>query len=211
MKNWKDIFVPNDDRFVTYLVQQAQAASAAMGVLYQFLMQETGSSAIDDLISEMSLLEKQGDAVRKRAILELLDTFVTPIDREDIYALSRSIDNILDYADSTVKELVLYDVEPTTYMREMVGVLKESVSRLEHAVETMLKDPQACVQDMVFVKRAENRIEELYRTANAALFDMTDMNFIFKVREVYRHLSNCADRMDEAADIIGNIIIKGNI
>lgn len=211
MKNWKNLFVPNEERFVSYLVEQAKVTSEAMGVLYQFLMQPSESNNQEELIATMSDLEKRGDALRKETIVNLLETFVTPIDREDIYALSRSIDNILDYADSTIKELVVYDVEPTAAMREMVSVLKESVTRLAHAVESMVKDPATCVEDMVFVKRSENRIEELYRTANADLFDMTDMNFIFKVREVYRHLSNCADRMDEAADIVGNIVIKGNI
>lgn len=196
---------------MTYLVEQAHAATDAMGVLHQFLVQPFEGDNQEELIAKMSRLEKLGDELRRKAIVDLLETFVTPIDREDIYALSRSIDDILDYADSTVKEIVIYDVEPTDAMREMVSVLKESVSKLANAVETMVREPSTCVEDIVLVKRAENRIEELYRRANADLFDRTDMNFIFKAREVYRHLSNCADRMDEAADIIGNIVIKGNI
>jgi len=211
MKNWRGIFRPKENRFLDLLVEQVQATLDGIKLLYTFVMERPTGDERDAMIAQMSALEKQGDQVRKNIIEELLSTFVTPIDREDINSLSLSIDDVLDYADSTVKELVMYNVEPTEAMLEMVQMLRDGVIALRSAVANMLDDPDATIRDMITAKRAENRIEDIYRRANAELFAMTDMHYIFKVREVYRHLSNSADRADEAADIIGAIVIKGNV
>lgn len=211
MKNWREIFRSRETRFLELLVEQTQATLGGIKVLYEFVMEHPSGTDRQDIIRKMSLLEKQGDQVRRTIIDELLNTFVTPFDREDINSLSLSIDDILDYADSTIKELVMYDVDPTQAMHEMVQLLHDGVVALRSAVEHMLVDPEAAIQDMITTKRAENRIEDVYRRANAELFSMTDMHHIFKVREIYRHLSNSADRADEAADIIGAIVIKGNV
>ncbi|MCL6454872.1 MAG: DUF47 family protein [Alicyclobacillus sp.] len=211
MKVWKDIFLPREGRFLQYLVRQAEVTVEGIDLLWAFVSEHPNGAVRDTMIERMSALEKDGDAIRKRIIQELLQTFVTPIDREDIYALSKSVDDILDYADSTVKELVVYHVEPTEAMVDMVRILRGAVVSLRRAIERMVAQPSGSIREMVATKKAENRIEDIYRRANAELFDMTDMNHIFKVREVYRHLSNAADRADEAADIIGSIVIKGNI
>lgn len=211
MKKWQDIFRSQETRFLELLVEQTQTTLDGTRVLYEFVMKRPSGNELEDIIEKMSLLEKQGDEVRKNIVEKLLSTFVTPFDREDINSLSLSIDDILDYADSTIKELVMYDVEPNQAMQKMVRMLRDGVVALRSAVENMLADPEATIRDMITAKRAENRVEDIYRRANAELFSMTDMHHIFKVREVYRHLSNSADRADEAADIIGAIVIKGNV
>ncbi|MCL6547568.1 MAG: DUF47 family protein [Alicyclobacillus sp.] len=212
MSGWKDVlFVSREKRFIDYLLAQADATLAGLEVLHQYLLRQPEREAREALIADMSRLEKQGDAIRRQTIQDLRETFVTPIDREDIYALSRSVDDILDYADSTVKELVVYDVVPTPAMERMVDSLRQAVESLRSAIEHMLDDPDLSLDGMVEAKRMENRVEDLYRRANAELFGETDIHLIFKIREVYRHLSNCADRVDEAADIIGSIVIKGNV
>ncbi|MCL6445355.1 MAG: DUF47 family protein [Alicyclobacillus sp.] len=211
LSGWKDLlFVSRERRFFDYLVEQADATLAGIELLAEFLNHRPDGDEREASIERMSLLEKQGDDIRRHIISELRDTFVTPIDREDIYALSRAIDDILDYVDSTVKELVVYDVAPTDWMREMVDNLREAVMHLRDATANLVVDADEALAAMVGAKKMENQIEDLYRRANAALFDETDVHYIFKVREVYRHLSNCADRVDEAADILGAIVIKGN-
>ncbi|MCL6516738.1 DUF47 family protein [Alicyclobacillus sp.] len=211
MKRLKEILLPRENRFVQYLMQQAEVTAEAVQLLQRFVTDRPEGAARDAQIERMSELEKQGDAIRRKIIQELLDTFVTPVDREDIYNLSRSVDDILDYADSTIKEIVLYEVEPTPFMVEMVATLCDAVVALRNAIRYMVDQPRRSVEHLVAAKKCENRMEDMYRRANAELFDLTDMHHIFKVREVYRHLSNCADRADEAADVIGSIVIKGSV
>ena len=136
--------------------------------------------------------EKEADEARRILIDELNRTFVTPFDREDIFALSRAIDDVLDYAYSTVDEMEILNVEPTAYMQR-IGVAGDHAQRS---------------------KALENRVESVYREALADLFsevtgkDNDAIVKILKQREVYRHLSNAADRGDEAANVIADIVVK---
>ncbi|MCL6593862.1 MAG: DUF47 family protein [Alicyclobacillus sp.] len=211
LKRWRELLLAKEDRFLHYLSEQAAVTAAGVRLLCAFVHLQPQGEARDRAVAEMSRLEEAGDRIRRKIVAELLEAFVTPLDREDIYALSRSVDDILDYADTTVQELVLYDVAATPAMREMVRVLRVAAEDLEQAIALMGRQPRRAIAHMVRAKRAENTIEDLYRRANAELFASTDVHYIFKVREVYRHLSNGADRADEAADIIGEIVIKGNV
>src|SRR5688572_33243837 len=94
------------------LIQQ-QDCITYEGLQLQVKYLETHNSEIAE---ELTLKEKEADEIRRILIDELNRTFVTPFDREDIFALSRSIDDVIDYADSTVSEMVVVKVEPTKYM-----------------------------------------------------------------------------------------------
>jgi len=167
-----------------------------------------------DTARQISQVEKEADEVRRILIEELMRTFVTPIDREDIFSLSREIDDVLDYANTTVDEMEILDVAPTTYMQRMASLLYEAAVEIELAVERLL-DNHASVAS-IHVQRAkalENRVETVYREALADLFSGKDVSAehimeILKIREIYRHLSNAADREDGAANVIGDIVMK---
>lgn len=90
----------------------------------------------------------------------------------------------------------------------MVEKLMRGVSYLEGAVEDLLHDKQTSNNSIVKAKSMENEIEETYHEALASLFSGDDFKYMFKMREVLRHISNAADRIADAADIMGNIIIK---
>ena len=211
MRKWTEIFIPNENRFYDYLLSQSSVTLEGLDILIQFLSELERGDEASILIKRMSELEKKGDAIRRNLISDLLSTFVTPLDREDLYDLSRCIDNVLDYADSTIKTMMIYRVEATRAMIEMVHALREAMSSLQSSIENIHGQPKLAIKHMVDSKKMENRIERMYRVANADLFHETDMHYIFKIREVYRHLSNAADRVDEAADVIGLIVIKGNV
>jgi len=74
--------------------------------------------------------------------------------------------------------------------------------------ENMFTDKNLANSNVVSAKVVENEIEETYHEALAELFSNEDFHYIFKMREVYRHISNSADRISEAADLIANILIK---
>ena len=160
----------------------------------------------------MALKEKEADEVRRILIDELNGTFVTPYDREDIFALSRSIDDVIDYADSTLSEMVVLKVKPTPFMQRMVSLLKDAAYEIYQAVQRLEKNPAVAIDHAQRAKALENRVEAVYREAIADLFsgpeDVHHVVEMLKLREVYRHLSNAADRGDEAGNIIANIVVK---
>jgi predicted phosphate transport protein (TIGR00153 family) len=156
--------------------------------------------------------EKEADEARRILIDELNKTFVTPFDREDIFALSRTIDDVLDYAYSTVSEMQILKVGPTTYMVRMASLLRDAAYELSMAVDRLQDHPGVSNDHAQRAKALENRVEDVYREAVADLFsgaeDIQHVVMMLKLREVYRHMSNAADRGDEAANVIADIVVK---
>ncbi len=137
---------------------------------------------------------------------------MTPIDREDIFALSRSIDDVLDYAYTTIDEMRLLEVEPNPYLRRMASLLREAANEIFMAMERLEHHPRVAAEHAMRAKALENRVERVYREAIADLFhkpaDIEQVMYMLKVRELYRHLSNAADRGDETANVISDIVVK---
>lgn len=156
--------------------------------------------------------EKEADEARRILIFELNKTFITPFDREDIFALSRTIDDVLDYAYSTVNEMDLLKVRPTPFMQRMASLLRDAAYELLMAVDRLEEHPGVANEHAQRAKALENRVEEVYREALADLFsgaeDIKHVIKMLKLREIYRHLSNAADRGDEAANVVADIVVK---
>jgi len=200
-------FKRKEDVFQKLIEQQAFITHEALKLLVKYL------ETLDPVVAEeLSIKEKEADEVRRILIDELNHTFVTPFDREDIFSLSRSIDDILDYADSTVIEMVILNVTSTPYMLRMASLLKDATYEIWHAVQRLPSHPSVANDHANRAKALENRVEAVYREAIADLFsgpeDLHHVVTMLKMREVYRHLSNAADRGDEAANTIGDIVVK---
>src|SRR5262245_13468986 len=122
-------FKKREDVFHKLIHQQASLTYEGLRLLVKYL--ETKDKEIAE---ELDLKEKEADEVRRILIDELNRTFVTPFDREDIFALSRSIDDVIDYADSTVSEMEVLKVDPTPFMRRIASLLKDAVYEIFQAV-----------------------------------------------------------------------------
>ena len=153
-------------------------------------------------------VEREADELRRILIEELNQTFVTPFDREDIFSLSRAIDDVMDYADRTVDEMEIYEVKPNNHIIEMIGILRKAAHELSDAIRLIQKYPSIALEHATKAKACENEMEDAYHRALAELFKGTDTVYMLKMREIYRHLSNAADRGDEAANLIGDIVVK---
>jgi uncharacterized protein Yka (UPF0111/DUF47 family) len=173
---FREFLKPRQDKFLQLLIQQAEITLEGMDALESYMKKRSDKHA-----SSVVQAEKDADEVRRILIDNLNRTFVTPIDREDIFALSRAIDDVMDYA---------YHLAMMR-LKENPGVATEHASR---------------------AKALENRVERVYREAVADLFsgpdDVHHVMEMLKLRELYRHLSNCADRGDEAANVIHDIVVK---
>ena len=200
-------FKRREDKFSKLIEEQAALTLDGLKLLVKYL--ETQDR---ELAEQISLKEKEADEVRRILIDELNHSFVTPFDREDIFALSRSIDDVIDYADSTISEMVTLKVLPTPYMQRMATLLKDAAYELYQAVLRLQKHPNVAIDHAQRAKALENRVEGVYREALADLFsgpeDLHHVVEMLKLREVYRHLSNAADRGDEAANIIADVVVK---
>ena len=203
----RDYFRPRQDKFLQALITQAEVTLEGMVALEAYMKKRS-----DKYAAAVSQAEKDADEIRRILIDDLHRSFVTPIDREDIFTLSRVIDDVMDYADSTVEEMQLFDLEPNDFLRRMVSLLHEAASEIHLAMLRLKKNPRVASEHAAQAKALENRVERVYREAIAALFsgpnDAHQVMEMLKLREIYRHLSNCADRGDHAANIIQDIVVK---
>ena len=199
----QDFFFPKRIDFLGMLAEQAQTTLKGVEALQRFMKEPNVINA--GVVKE---LENEADDLRAEIINQLNAAFVTPIDREDIFALSRAIDDIIDYCQRTVEEMMVYHVEPTPQMVKIVNILVKGTKDITIAVNSLKTKPKSVLDYVMRAKKAENHIEHLYLEALADLFNQKDTVYILKMRELYRHLSNSADRCDEAANVISDVVMK---
>lgn len=187
--------------FYDLLLRQAEKTLGGCDALARFLRNQAGAE-------DVRRWEQEADDIRRVLIDELNQTFITPIDREDIFSLSRAIDDVLDYAKNTVDEMEVFEVESNEHLCEMAVLLKEGAQQLVAAMRHLKNNPNVASDYAVRAKRIENGMNEKYLAALKDLFSGQDLRLMFSLREIYRHLNRSADRVDEAANIIGDIVVK---
>jgi predicted phosphate transport protein (TIGR00153 family) len=201
------LFKKRQNMFMQLMHEQAALTLEGLDALKAYMDSQDAASA-----SELISKEKEADEVRRILIYELNKTFVTPFDREDIFALSRAIDDVLDYAYSTLNEMEVLKVKSTPFMLRIASLLRDAAADLLLAVDRLVDHPGVANEHAQRAKALENRVEDVYREALADLFsgaeDTKHIIKMLKLREVYRHLSNAADRGDEAANVIADIVVK---
>lgn len=200
-------FKARPNTFLKLLRDQAFLTLQGMDLLKDYMSDQDAAVA-----RQLTTTEEEADEVRRVLIDELLRTFITPIDREDIFTLSRAIDDVLDYAYSTVDEMEILKVRPTPHMRRIASLLRDGAFEIHMGVQRLEDHPRVASEHAQRAKALENRVEDVYREAVADLFSgpqtVEDILQMLKMREVYRHLSNAADRGDEAANVVADIVVK---
>jgi len=198
------------DRFHRHLIEQSLVIEEGLEYLVNYMEMPSKNNA-----KSIRKCEKAADEIRRIVLDDLNITFVTPIDREDISALSRDLDDVLDYAWSTVNEMDILDVEPNEHLLEMAKLIRDGGEKLRMAVERLHDHPRIANEHAVRALSISGRMEELYSTALADLFDVNSKKisaetviFILKLRESYRHMFRASRSVGQAANTIGDIVVK---
>jgi len=203
----KSLFRRRPNRFITQLCGQAALTVSGLDALIDYMNKPSDKNA-----QRIHRLEQDADEARRILIDDLNRTFVTPIDRQDIFALSRAIDDVLDYADSTIMEMEALSVRPNNYLVRMTTLLRDAAEEIRLSMERIENHPAVANEHAAKAKALENRMEGVYREAVGDLFrgpkNVEHVVEMLKLREIYRHMSNAADRGDEAANVISDIVVK---
>jgi predicted phosphate transport protein (TIGR00153 family) len=161
------------------------------------------------LVAEIKELEHEGDRLTHEIVQLLHKTFVTPIDREDIYDLSTALDDILDFMDQVADELNLYGVEEVP--REAIdqaGVILRAVSKLAEAVSGLngLRDVSALLVD---IHTLEDEGDQLVRRATANLFSGgLDPLVVIRWKDIHEDLEQAVDSCERAAHVLESVYLK---
>ena len=216
--------------FYRMIVDHCDLVCRAMDVFVEFM--ETGDQEKGDQVRAM---EKEGDDLKSRQMETLSRAFATPLDREDIYRAIMAIDEILNYAKTTVRELEDLAIQPDQHMVEIVRLLRDGAYALKAGYAKLGTRPKEADTDAIAARKAERSVEKVYRAALVELFHVNSpfdalgqagdaalntilpgilndyhlhVMAILKRREVYRHLSNTADRVENAGSILHDIIVQ---
>jgi uncharacterized protein Yka (UPF0111/DUF47 family) len=221
LRLWQLVVPPMPD-FYGMLEAQADNLRATVAALSDYLQacDQTLAVSVHDEVDK-------GHALRDNILTLLYRSFITPIDREDIYTLAIAIDHILDYIKNTVREVEVLKLEPDDWMQRMTEELTEGVSSLALGLARFRAGQAESVAHTVQTREAERRVEDLYRDALENMFQGEEyqqlseggtppavrecLDFVvtrIKRREVYRHLSNAADRLAHAGEALRDISIK---
>jgi len=223
LKKLIDKVIPPMPDFFSLINEQCVLCVQTMSAFVAYMENGDGDKA--RLIRH---LEKHGDELKQRNSKILNRSFTTPMDREDIYDAIMSIDDIINYAKTTVREMEVLVLKPDQYMLEIAIELRDGAEALQRGFAMLSTNPAHAEEDALAARKAEQRVERVYRQAIAKLFNpdallkkvpgddggsehqklalvMVD---IFKHREIYRHMSNGADRLAHTANKLNDIIVK---
>ena len=189
--------------FYALLIQQAQVIRDAVQALCDFCQDPTQEKG--DFVK---VKEKEADAIRRQLVEDINRTFITPIDRDDLYRLSTSIDDLADYAWTTVKEVRIYDIQPDQHLLTMARTLLKMADGLLVCTQKLEKDHAGVAAEATKVKKLENTLNVQFHQSIAALFEEDDIKKILKYREIYNHMNHAADKGDFSADILLDIVVK---
>jgi predicted phosphate transport protein (TIGR00153 family) len=198
--------VPKDRVFFDLFNQAGQNTLHAAQLLHKMLH---GWPDEAGLAREILLAEQEGDRITHETVQRLNTTFVTPIDSEDIYALSTNLDDVVDYIEETSDFMTLYQVEaPMEQALAMADVLVKSCEQLAAALENLrgFKDLE---HYWIEIHRLENEGDRLYRDAVASLFaNGIDPMVVIRWKDLFGVLERAVDATESAAHTLEGIVIK---
>ena len=217
-----DRVFPRMPDFYGLINKQCDLIVKAMDVFVTFM--ETGDKETG---KQVLALEKEGDDLKSRHMAILSRAFATPMDREDIYRAIVTIDEILNYAKTAVREVEILEIKPNEHMAEIARLVRDGSVALRDGYAKLSTDPMDAEVNAATARKAERNTEKIYRLALAELFhadehlealgrkekdaEVNAMIYvieIFKYREVYRHLSNTADRLEHAGGVLRDIVVQ---
>ncbi|MCW3059242.1 MAG: putative phosphate transport regulator [Capsulimonas sp.] len=203
--------LPREEKFFDLFDRLAEKVVLAAEVLEDTLQDY---SRLEEAASRLRILENEADQIVHEAMDRLNKTFVTPLDREDVLALTHVMDDVLDYTESAVDRMILYSI-PNAVPRslEIATLIVNAAQQIRQGVTGLRNfgDIRGILDPCVVINALENQGDSINRQALRALFsEGHDAVTILKWREVYDHLETALDRCEDVADVLQTIAVKNS-
>lgn len=197
---------PKEHDYFRLFSELAANLDEAAQLLVRFMDEYDQAKSIGAEILER---EHAGDKILHDIVKRLNRSFITPIDREDIYDLVATMDEVLDYIEAAADAMVLYRVhEPTDHARRQARVIAEAATVLHRLIDDLEKRTDLMAR-VISVNSLENEGDRIVREAVAALFD-DDMGArdVIKWKDIYELLESAIDECEHVANVIESIVLK---
>ena len=199
--------IPKDEKFFVMFKEMSmrliEGAEELKDMLDNFHDPQLSQRKIKDI-------EHRGDSQTHDIIKKLNKSFITPFDREDIYALSSALDDVLDLIDASAQRFVMYNVEkPTPEAKELAFLILKSCQTIDKAVGLLGGRLEPIAEYCVEVNALENEADRVCREAISRLFDEEkDPIQLIKWKEIYETLERATDKCEDAANILESVVVK---
>jgi uncharacterized protein len=206
MPSLSQLFAPKERGFFDLFEEAGANIVLATELLERELQQWPDHGS---LAREIVVCEQEGDRITHAIIQRLNSTFVTPIDREDIYALASSLDDIVDFVEEVSDFMGLYRIEaPMEQAQQMAAILHESARQLAQAIPR-LRSFRDIHHFTIEVNRLENEGDRVVREALASLFERgIDPMMVIRWKDIFERLEDGIDSTEKTANILEGIVIK---
>jgi uncharacterized protein Yka (UPF0111/DUF47 family) len=198
--------IPREERFYDDFTAMAEQIQYGAGLLEAMLAPD---KPLWDKADEIKEVEHKCDFLTHEIIQRLNRTFVTPLDREDIHTLARSLDDVMDAIDASASIVRLYHIDSVRPgARELTLLVKNSAIQVVCAMKALEKR-KGVAECAVEINRLENEADRAHQAAVSALFrDEKDAIVIMKWKEILDFLEQATDRCEDVANVLEGVVVK---
>ena len=198
--------IPREEKFYDDFKMMADQLRHGARLLEQMLAIDP---PIADKAHEIKEVEHQCDFLTHEIIQRLNKTFVTPIDREDIHELAKTLDDVMDAIDNAAALIPLYRIDKIRPgARELTHVIVKQCDEIRVAVEA-LEQRKGVLDRAIEINRLENEADRIHKHAISQLFDeVTDAITVMKWKEILDVLEEATDACEDVANLLENVVVK---
>jgi len=202
-------FLPREEKFFALFLDQVRYISEAAILLEQGV--EAGNAHLAKAAEQIAVLERKADEVIHDVFRRLNQTFITPLDPEDIHSLSTHLDDVIDSIEEAAHRIVIYDIEPIPpVVIEVCHNIVASSKSLQAAFESLNSNTKI-LDHCIEINRIEDVTDEIVRNAVRELFaNEKDPIRIMKLKEIYELLEQATDYCEDVADALQNVVVKNS-
>jgi len=199
--------IPRETKFFRMFRDVSQNLTEGASLLHDILK---NPQDLPVRINRLQEIEHRGDDMTHDIIRMLNQTFITPFDREDIHALTSSLDDVLDYVNSAATRMKLYRITtPPPAAADLAGLIVKQSEELSKAVSLLEEEHQKVLDHCVVVNQLENEADRVSRQAIAELFEYEkDPIQLIKIKELYEVLETATDKAEDAANVLEAVVLK---
>jgi len=201
--------LPREEKFYHLFLKQVEIISEASRLLLDGV--RIGNSRLAGAATEIVVLEHRGDEVIHEIFTRLNQTFITPLDPEDIHNISTALDNVLDGIEDAAHRLVAYRIDPIPPTMVMLSEIVAMCAKSLKAAFVALEKNGPIMEHCIEINRLENEADLIGRSAVVDLFNKeTNPITLIKLKEVYEYLEATVDSCEDVADVLQNVVVKNS-
>ena len=201
--------LPREEKFFAMFLDQVNIISQCAALLLEGT--RAGNAHLAEAAQKIRVLEQKGDEIIHNIFRLLNQTFITPLDPEDIHSLSSRLDDVLDGMEDAVHRMVSYHIEPIPPAVVELAQYIVSCTRSLHLAFEALNEDKKLDEHCIEINRIEEVVDTVVRQKVQELFEQErDPIRIMKLKEIYELLEQTTDYCEDVADALQNVVVKNS-